>query len=99
MKTFTRIWIAIHVFILGLCPTTSFAFDSPSEGAFLYNIYDLFVNDILKGPIGWVIAGCLILAAIFFAIRSSIFGTLICALCAGVVVKIEEVVQSLGIQF
>jgi hypothetical protein len=39
----------------------------------------------------------LILYAIFWAVRSNVFGTIVCAICAGLIIFIEEVVISLGI--
>ena len=88
--------LAVFFFITGLCPGLSFAFETPSDGSFAYNVYDLFINDILTGAIGFVIAAGLILYAIFWAVRSNIFGTIVCAICAGLIIFIEEVVVSLG---
>ena len=97
MGTFTKIWIAVNLFIIAICPAPASAFEAPSEGSFAYSVYDLFMTDILTGAIGFVIAAGLILYAIFWAVRSNIFGTIVCAICAGLIIFIEEVVISLGI--
>ncbi len=97
MKTITKIWIAVSAFTIVLSPTLAFAFEAPAEGSFAFNVYDLFMNDILTGAIGFVIAAGLILYAIFWAVRSNIFGTIVCAICAGLIIFIEEVVISLGL--
>lgn len=96
MKTITRTSIALSIFITGLSPSMALAFEAPAEGSFAFNVYDLFMNDILTGAIGFVIAAGLILYAIFWAVRSNIFGTIVCAICAGLIIFIEEVVISLG---
>ncbi len=55
------------------------------------------MNEILTGAIGFVIAAGLVLYAIFWAVRSNVFGTIVCAICAGLIIFIEDVVISLGI--
>ncbi len=80
-----------------LFPASAMAFEAPASGSFAYSVYQLFMVDILTGAIGFVIAAGLILYAIFWAVRSNIFGTIICAICAGLIIFIEEVVISLGI--
>jgi hypothetical protein len=97
MGTITKMWITVNLFIIALCPASASAFEAPAEGSFAYSVYDLFMTDILTGAIGFVIAAGLILYAIFWAVRSNMFGTIICAICAGLIIFIEEVVISLGI--
>jgi hypothetical protein len=99
MKRFTKMGIFVYGFIIGLWPGFALSFETPSDGSFAYNVYDLFLNDILKGAIGFVIAAGLILYAIFWAVRSNIFGTITCAICAGLIIFIDEVVISLGMTF
>lgn len=102
MQTISKMSVAVYVLILGgliigLCPALAFAFEAPAAGSFAFSVYDLFMNDILTGAIGFVIAAGLILYAIFWAVRSNVFGTIVCAICAGLIIFIEEVVISLGI--
>lgn len=96
MKAFTNKWIIVSLAIIALCPASALAFEAPATGSFAYSVYQLFMVDILTGAIGFVIAGGLILYAIFWAVRSNIFGTITCAICAGLIIFIEEVVISLG---
>ena len=97
MKLLTKNWVAMSLAIIALSPASAMAFEAPATGSFAYSVYDLFMNDILTGAIGFVIAAGLILYAIFWAVRSNMFGTIICAICAGLIIFIEEVVISLGI--
>ena len=102
MQTISKMSVAVYVLIIkvliiGLCPALAFAFEAPAAGSFAFSVYDLFMNDILTGAIGFVIAAGLILYAIFWAVRSNVFGTIVCAICAGLIIFIEEVVISLGI--
>lgn len=97
MRVFAKKLNAISLATIVLSPVSAMAFEAPSTGSFAYSVYDLFMNDILTGAIGFVIAAGLILYAIFWAVRSNIFGTIICAICAGLIIFIEEVVISLGI--
>ncbi len=97
MQAIRKLSIAVFVLTIGLCPAVALAFEAPATGSFAYSVYDLFMNDILTGAIGFVIAAGLVLYALFWAVRSNVFGTIVCAICAGLIIFIEEVVISLGV--
>jgi hypothetical protein len=97
MQAIRKLSIAVYVLTIGLCPAVALAFAAPATGSFAYSVYDLFMNDILTGAIGFVIAAGLVLYALFWAVRSNVFGTIVCAICAGLIIFIEEVVISLGV--
>lgn len=97
MKSISKMSIAVYFLIIGFYPALAFAFSAPATGSFAYSVYDLFMNEILTGAIGFVIAAGLILYAIFWAVRSNVFGTIVCAICAGLIIFIEDVVISLGL--
>ena len=99
MQAIKKVNIALFVLTVGFCPAAAFAFQAPAAGSFAYSVYDLFMNEILTGAIGFTIAAGLVLYAIFWAVRSNVFGTITCAICAGLIIFIEEVVVSLGITF
>ena len=97
MKSIRKMSIAVFVLVIGFCPTLSFAFTAPASGSFAFSVYDLFMNEILTGAIGFVIAAGLVLYALFWAVRSNVFGTIVCAIAAGLIIFIEDVVISLGL--
>ncbi|MBN2570074.1 MAG: hypothetical protein JXB42_11645 [Deltaproteobacteria bacterium] len=74
----------------------AFAITAPSSGSFAYDIYDIAVNDILKGPVGFV-CGCGAIAfGAFSAIRSQIFPAVGATLGGGALIKSDTIVTSLG---
>ena len=89
--------LAVYVLVVGFFPALAFAFTAPASGSFAFSVYDLFMNEILTGAIGFVIAAGLVLYALFWAVRSNFFGTIICAIAAGLIIFIEDVVVSLGV--
>ena len=97
MQAIRKSNIALIVLTVGFCPAVASAFQAPASGSFAYSVYDLFMNEILTGAIGFTIAAGLVLYAIFWAVRSNVFGTIVCAICAGLIIFIEDVVISLGI--
>ena len=71
------------------------AFAVPAAGSFGYDIYDLVVNQILAGPIGFVGA----LALIVFGATKLTTNWMICIMCiiAGtVLIRADAIVQTLG---
>ena len=97
MKLISKIIITAYVLIIGFFPAQAFAFTAPASGSFAFSVYDLFMNEILTGAIGFVIAAGLVLYALFWAVRSNVFGTIVCAIAAGLIIFIEDVVISLGL--
>ena len=97
MQAVRKLSIAMLVLTVGFYPVAASAFQAPASGSFAYSVYDLFMNEILTGAIGFTIAAGLVLYAIFWAVRSNVFGTIVCAICAGLIIFIEDVVISLGI--
>ena len=97
MQAVRKLSIAMLVLTVGFFPVVASAFQAPASGSFAYSVYDLFMNEILTGAIGFTIAAGLVLYAIFWAVRSNVFGTIVCAICAGLIIFIEDVVISLGI--
>ncbi len=72
------------------------AVTAPTTGSFAYSVYDIGVNDILKGPIGFV-GG---VAAMVFGAVSAIQGRVLQAapaiLGGAAMLKADTIVSSLG---
>ena len=82
MQAVRKLSITMLVLTIGFYPVVASAFQAPASGSFAYSVYDLFMNEILTGAIGFTIAAGLVLYAIFWAVRSNVFGTIVCAICA-----------------
>lgn len=71
---------------------------APTSG-FAYDVYDIAVNKILKGPIGFVGGvGAIALGAIM-AIRAQIMAAIPTVLGGAVLLKADKITESLGALF
>ena len=69
---------------------------APSTGSFAYDIYDIGVNSILKGPIGFIGGvGAIVFGAIE-AIRGRILEAVPAILGGAALLKADSIVQTLG---
>lgn len=83
--------------VLFLCMATSVqGMTTPAAGSFAYDLYDIGVNQILLGPIGFV-GGCgvMVLAGIL-AIRQMLLPAAGAVLGGAFMLKADSVVQSVG---
>ncbi|MBM9514060.1 hypothetical protein [Desulfogranum marinum] len=76
--------------------TNTLAMTTPATGSFAYDLYDIGVNQMLLGPIGFV-GGCavMVLAAIL-AIRQMLLPAAGAILGGAFLLKADAVVQSVG---
>ncbi|MBN2251596.1 MAG: hypothetical protein JW724_05945 [Candidatus Altiarchaeota archaeon] len=75
------------------------AISAPATGSFAYDIYDIAVNDMMKGPIGYIAGlGAMVLGA-FAAIQQKL-GLAACSILGGgALIKADAITQSLGLMF
>ena len=79
-----------------LLSTNAMAMTVPAAGSFAYDLYDIGVNQILLGPVGFVGGvGCMVFAAIL-AIRQMILPAAGVVLGGAFLLKADTVVQSVG---
>lgn len=84
------------LFAACLISANAMAMAVPAAGSFAYDLYDIGVNQILLGPIGFVAGvGCMVFAAIL-AIRSMILPAAAVVLSGAFLLKADSVVQSIG---
>jgi outer membrane receptor protein involved in Fe transport len=80
-------------------PDFSFAISVPTTGTFAYDLYDIAVNKILKGPVGYV-GG---IAAMVIGAISLITGRVLTAVPAvlggAALLKADTLIQGLGLVF
>lgn len=76
--------------------TAVYAITAPTSGSFAYDVYDIGVNKILKGPIGFVGGVAAIGVGVLAAMRSMIMMAISAVICAAVLLKADSLVESLG---
>ncbi|MDA8159182.1 MAG: hypothetical protein M0T76_00435 [Desulfobacteraceae bacterium] len=77
-------------------PKVAEAFTAPTAGTFAYDIYDIGVNQILKGPIGFAAGVGAMVAAAVMAIRQMLLPAAATVLGGAFLLKADSVVSSLG---
>ncbi len=92
-----RIMTTMAVFTACLMITTNaMAMAVPAAGSFAYDLYDIGINQILLGPIGFVAGvACMVFAAIL-AIRQMILPAAGVVLGGAFLLKADAVVQTIG---
>ena len=97
IKDYYTIMLAIlAINIMWLFPETANAITAPAVGDFGYDIYDIAVNDILKGPIGFVGGLATIVVGAVFAVKQQFMGAIPCILGGAAIIKGDTIVTSLG---
>jgi hypothetical protein len=80
-----------------LCAACAFAYDDvPASGDVAYDVYDIFVNDILKGPIGFTVAVALIAYGVVVSVRGEVVPAILALIAGGVIYKVDTIVKTLG---
>lgn len=95
MKKQTTI-ILLALVVLLAAAGTAMAFTAPAATDFFYDIYDIGVNKMLKGPIGFVAGIMAMVAAAVLAIRQMILPAAGTVLAGIFLLKADTLVTSLG---
>ena len=77
-------------------PKAAEAFAAPAAGTFAFDIYDIGINQILKGPIGFAAGVGAMVAAAVMAIRQMLLPAAATVLGGAFLLKADSVVASLG---
>lgn len=86
----------VMVAICCLISSNAIAMTVPAAGSFAYDLYDIGVNQILLGPIGFVAGvACMVFSAIL-AIRQMILPAAGVVLGGAFLLKADAVVQTVG---
>lgn len=81
--------------VLAIAPFAN-AFVAPVAGSFAYDAYDIGVNKILKGPIGFVGGVLAIAFGAYMGIQAEIWYAIASILGGAILMKADTVVASLG---
>jgi hypothetical protein len=74
---------------------TAGAFAAPAAGSFGYDVYDIVVNQILNGPIGFIGGVILIVFGATQIIKNWMM-TIMCVIAGTVLIRAEDLVITLG---
>lgn len=96
MKKLNLFKIGLLTLALAMICGDVFAITAPAAGSFAFDVYDLAVTKILKGPIGFVSGLSAIVFGSFLAIQSKILPCLLCLLAGGIIIKADTITVSLG---
>lgn len=99
MTTEVRIGLAMAAmaFVCVFAPTEAMAFSAPAAGSFAYDIYDIGVNKVLKGPIGFVGGVTAVAVGAVATIQARLSMALPALLGGAVLLKADTIVESLGL--
>jgi hypothetical protein len=82
--------------LLLIAAENCFALAAPGAGTFAYDLFDIGINQILKGPIGFVAGvACMVLAAVL-AVRQMLLPAVCSVLGGAFLLKADSVVQTIG---
>jgi len=89
--------IMLILFSVLLAAAQVWAWTAPATGDLAYDIYDVVVNDIVQGPIGFAAGvGMLAFGAYLLAARSMIFQGIAPILAGVALIKSDTIIQTLG---
>lgn len=71
------------------------AFTAPAAGSFGYDVYDIVVNQILGGPIGFI-GGVFLIVWGASKVMTSWIITVLCVISGTILIRAEDLVVSLG---
>lgn len=87
-----QLWVAV---MFSMFAGHAMAFTAPAAGDFGFDIYDIVVNQILGGPIGFIGAVALIVWGATKMVTNWMF-TIACVIAGSIIIRAEDLVQTLG---
>ncbi len=82
--------------MVGMAASNAMAWTAPTSGSFGYDVYDIAINQIAKGPIGFVLGAGLLAGGVLMATRSAWVPSLTMIVGSGLIFKLDTIAQSLG---
>jgi len=81
-----------------LTASVAFAFTAPAAGDFVYDVYDIGVNKLAKGPVGFIGGLGLIVWGLYGGLmgKTGLGGSVMSILGGGVIAKADTVTETLG---
>lgn len=82
--------------ILLVSATAAHAVAAPAKGSFAFDVYDIAINKILKGGIGFVAGAGAMVAGAVCAIQQKVMESVPCVLGGAVLLNGDKLVTTLG---
>lgn len=80
---------------MGLSAGVASAFTAPAAGSLGYDVYDVVVNQLLSGPIGFV-GGVILIVFGATQVMKQWLITVLCVIAGTVIIKAQSITTSLG---
>jgi len=80
-------------------PDLSFAINEPTAGTFAYDLYDIAVNKILKGPVGYVGGMAAMVMGAIALITGRVLPAVPAVLGGAALLKADTLIQGIGLLF
>lgn len=93
-KTAVKALILVALFCA--LASTAMAYEEPAAGTFGYEVYE-FMDSAIAGALGVALAMGMFAYFIYFVFRSNLFGAIPCAIAALMLIKIKDIVFSIGV--
>jgi hypothetical protein len=91
-----KLLVFVMAMFLVFAANNALAFSTPSSGSLAYDLYDIAVNQILKGPIGFVTGIAFLVLCTFAIARQMVLPSILCLFAGVILVKADSIVQTLG---
>lgn len=96
MKKSFSLGFMLAIAMLVMAAGQAFAVSVPTSGTFFYQGYDLVVNDILKGPVGFIAGVAVIVWGATMIPRGQYLPAIGTLLAGGAMLKADDITQTLG---
>lgn len=92
-----RALFVVSMLMMALYASTAMAYTDPQSGDLFFEAYDIVINKLMGGPIGFIIGAIMVIGGIISLVLGKGFLLPLIALVGGaVIVKINDIVASFG---
>ncbi len=99
MKTKVLLGMMVSLWVVLFFAPMAMAISTPVAGSFAYDVYDIAVDKILKGPIGFVCGVAAMAYGAVSAIGGRVFQAVPAILGGAALLKADTIVSTLGLVF
>ncbi len=88
------LWVTMFI-----APAAVYAVTAPTTGSFAYDVYDIAVEKLLKGPVGFVSGVAAMIFGAVTAISGRVLPSVLPILGGAMLLKADAIVNSMGLIF
>lgn len=96
---YNRTCLAVFGLWMTMLPSRAHAFTLPSDGDVAYEMYEFFHDVVLTGAVGVVIILSIVCYAVYWILKSNIFGAVGCFVAAILFYAAEDIATAMGCMF